>query len=225
MTMKPILTYFPTSWESVVAANLPPNYWAEMDDWLQPAYDHSTVYPRPEKIFEALNRTPPKKVRVVIVGQDPYHGPNQANGLAFSVNKGVRMPPSLRNIFKELSADLHIPIPEHGDLSAWADQGVLLLNQVLTVEHAKPASHNNMGWQTLTGAVLKHLANDPLPRVFVLWGSHAQKLSTLINSKNHLVLQAPHPSPLSAYRGFFGSRPFSATNEYLIRHDLPAISW
>ena len=173
------------------------------------------IYPKPSQIFAAFDHTPFDRVRVVILGQDPYHGPGQAHGLCFSVRPDVRPPPSLVNIFKELKSDLGIDRPEHGYLVSWADQGVLLLNSVLTVRDGEPGSHQGHGWERFTDRVI-HLLNDQKRGiVFVLWGSYAQKKGAFINSQKHLVLQGPHPSPLSASRGFFGSRPFSKINSYL----------
>ena len=184
-----------------------------------------TVYPPGSMIFNALNSTLFDNVKVVILGQDPYHGPNQAHGLCFSVNQGVSIPPSLQNIFKELHADLGIARPASGCLSHWADQGVLLLNAVLTVEAGKPASHEGKGWEQFTDAVVAKVNAQREHAVFLLWGSYAQKKGAIIDSKRHLVLKAPHPSPLSASRGFFGCRHFSRVNKYLLETGQIPIEW
>jgi uracil-DNA glycosylase len=183
------------------------------------------IYPKDDEIFEALRLTPVEHVKVVILGQDPYHDEGQAHGLCFSVKKGVKPPPSLVNIFKELQTDLGIPHPPHGCLNDWAQQGVLLLNTVLTVEHKKPASHAGKGWEYLTDTIIKKLSLEKTNLVYILWGNPAQRKSKLIDTNKHLILSSPHPSPLSCYRGFFGSKPFSKTNDYLINHGLVPIDW
>ena len=183
------------------------------------------IYPPPKRIFAALNTTPFDQVKVVILGQDPYHGPNQAHGLCFSVLPGVEVPPSLQNIFTEIETDLNIPRPAHGCLLPWARQGVLLLNAVLTVERARAGSHQGKGWEGFTDAVVDHLNREREGLVFLLWGSPAQTKGRLIDTRRHLVLKAPHPSPLSAYRGFFGCRHFSRTNAYLREHGQTEIDW
>jgi len=184
-----------------------------------------TIYPPGKLIFNALNSTPFNKVRVVILGQDPYHGPGQAHGLCFSVPKGVRPPPSLQNIFKELSADLGLPKPEHGCLQGWAEQGVLLLNAVLTVAYKQAGAHANKGWEQFTDCVIRVLSERREGLVFLLWGSYAQKKGQIIDENKHLVLKAVHPSPLSAHRGFLGCRHFSKTNNYLKAQHLGEIDW
>ncbi len=183
------------------------------------------IYPEEKALFQALKLTPFNQVKVVILGQDPYHGPNQAQGLCFSVPKGVKIPPSLANIYKELQDDLNITPAQHGDLSAWAKQGVLLLNSVLTVEQAKPGAHQNKGWEQFTDSIIRLLNQKTRPIVFVLWGAYAQKKATMIDSTKHLVIQSAHPSPLSAYRGFFGSKPYSQINGYLVKNQQMAIDW
>ncbi len=183
-----------------------------------------TVYPPQNAWFRALELTPLDKVKVVVLGQDPYHQPNQANGLAFSVHKGVRIPPSLQNIYKELHDDLGIPIPTHGDLMTWATQGVLLLNTTLTVEASRPASHAELGWGWFTDRVIEAVSAKEDPIVFMLWGAHARQKRALIDAR-HLVLTAPHPSPLSAHRGFFGCRHFSKANAFLARHGKTPIDY
>lgn len=191
------------------------------------AYGQTEVYPPRAQLFSAFDLTPPEAVRAVILGQDPYHEPGQAHGLAFSVQPGVKAPPSLVNIYKERESDLGIPPSPDGNLTAWAEQGVLLLNTVLTVERGKANSHKDFGWQEFTDAVIASLAGLPQPVAFVLWGSQAQKKAKAAADSPYprLILQAPHPSPLSAYRGFFGSRPFSRINEFLSAHGEPPIDW
>jgi uracil-DNA glycosylase len=183
------------------------------------------LYPRPSEWFAALNHTPLDGVRVVILGQDPYHGPDQAHGLAFSVQPGVRTPPSLVNIYKELDADLGIPPASHGHLAHWANQGVLLLNSVLTVEAGQAGSHQGRGWEGFTDAVIAAVDQRPEPAVFLLWGSHAQKKAAKVDADRHLILKAPHPSPLSAYTGFFGCRHFSQANAFLESRGMTPIEW
>lgn len=184
------------------------------------------IYPPSKQIFSALNTTPLADVKVVILGQDPYHGPNQANGLSFSVQKGIALPPSLRNIFHELHTDLGIPAPRHGDLTKWAKQGVLLLNSVLTVEAGQPTSHQKQGWEAFTDEVIDVLNEQRERVVFILWGAYAQRKGQRINRDRHLVLTAAHPSPLAANRGgFFGCKVFSKTNQYLKQHGIEPIDW
>ena len=182
-------------------------------------------YPPGSKIFSAFDRTPWDAVKVVIVGQDPYHGPGQANGLCFSVNPGVRLPPSLKNIFKEMQSDLGYEIPAHGDLSAWADQGVLLLNATLTVEARQAGSHQKRGWEEFTDAVIRKVSAEKEHVVFILWGAYAQRKQEMIDTDRHAIVASPHPSPFSADRGFFGSKPFSKTNAILSDWGLPPIDW
>jgi uracil-DNA glycosylase len=183
------------------------------------------IYPPPKRIFAALNTTPFDQVKVVVLGQDPYHGPNQAHGLCFSVMPGVRVPPSLENIFAEIERDVHIPRPDHGCLLPWARQGVLLLNATLTVQAHQAGSHQGKGWEGFTDAVVDHLNREREGLVFLLWGSPAQSKGKLIDTRRHLVLKAPHPSPLSAYRGFVGCAHFSRTNAYLREHGQAEIDW
>ncbi len=183
------------------------------------------IFPAGEKYFAALDRTPFDQVRVVILGQDPYHGAGQAHGLCFSVPVGVRPPPSLMNIFKELRADVAVESPNHGNLEAWADQGVLLLNSVLTVEEGRAASHQGRGWEQFTDAVIRCINDQREGVAFLLWGAYAQKKAAFVDRKRHFVLESPHPSPLSAHRGFLGSKPFSKINNFLKSRDLPEINW
>lgn len=190
-------------------------------------YAVNTVYPPRDRLFAAFSAVEPENVRVVILGQDPYHEPEQAHGLAFSVPAGVKHPPSLRNIFTELESDIGISRPESGDLTAWAEQGVLLLNTALTVEAGKAGSHKNLGWHAFTDCVVQAISELPQPVAFVLWGGHAQKKAAIAAASPYprLVLQAPHPSPLSSYRGFFGSAPFSKINGFLAENGEKAINW
>jgi len=198
----------------------------KLKEFLKHEYDAGKViYPPKPLYFQAMNLTPLEKVKVVILGQDPYHGPNQANGLCFSVSPGVRLPPSLQNIFKEMRDDIGKPIPEDGDLSKWAQQGVLLLNSVLTVEKEQAASHQGKGWEQFTDKIIS-VVNDRCQNVvFILWGAYAQKKAAFVDTKRHHVLQSVHPSPLSSHRGFFGSKPFSKTNAWLQSKNLKPIDW
>lgn len=183
------------------------------------------IYPAADNWFAAYDTTPFEAVKVVILGQDPYHGPGQAHGLCFSVPPGVAIPPSLGNIYRELESDLGIPPAKHGCLMHWAEQGVLLLNTTLTVEHGRAASHQKNGWETFTDKTIAALDARREGIVFILWGSHAQRKGAFIDARKHLVIQSPHPSPLSAHRGFFGSRPFSRANAWLVAHGQPPIDW
>ena len=188
-------------------------------------YDKKTIYPPKDYIFNALKLTSYKDTKVVIVGQDPYHGEHQAHGLSFSVQKGVKLPPSLQNIYKELESDLGIPPRTDGDLTGWAKQGVLMLNAVLTVEKDKAASHRNLGWEPMTDYIIKLLNKKDEPLVFILWGNFAKEKAKLITNPNHYIIISPHPSPFSAYSGFFGSKPFSKTNDFLISKKMQPIDW
>lgn len=188
-------------------------------------YEIKEIYPPKDYIFNALKLTSYENTKVVIVGQDPYHGKGEAHGLSFSVQKGVRVPPSLQNIYKELNDDLKIPPKDNGDLTEWAKQGVLLLNAVLTVEKNKAASHRNLGWEPMTDYIIKLLNLKNKPVVFILWGNFAKEKAKLITNHQHYIIMSPHPSPFSAYSGFFGSKPFSKTNEFLIKNGLVPIDW
>lgn len=183
------------------------------------------IYPQGKDVFNALNLTSPEDVKVVILGQDPYHGPGQAHGLAFSVQDGCPIPPSLRNMYQELSSDLGVEAPKSGNLTGWAKQGVLLLNAILTVEESEPLSHKNKGWEEITDKVIKTVSDSEQPCVFILWGSHAQKKEALIDQTKNLIIKNVHPSPLSAHRGFFGSKPFSAANTWLKSKGRSEIDW
>ena len=213
------------SWRQELAAEWDKSYFARLVDFVKSEYTTTTVYPPGGEIFAAFNATPFDKVKVVILGQDPYHDVNQANGLCFSVRDGVPFPPSLMNIFKEIHDDLGKPVPQSGDLSRWARQGVLLLNSTLTVRAHCAGSHQNKGWEQFTDEVILRLANDREHLVFILWGSYAIKKGAFINRMKHLVLTSPHPSPLSAYRGFFGNKHFSRANQYLVEHGIEPIDW
>ncbi len=214
------------SWKEKLIDEFNKDYMSSLKKFLKSEYDKKKIiYPPAPLYFEALNKTPYDKVKVVILGQDPYHGPNQAHGLCFSVTPEVKPPPSLVNIFKELKSDLGIETPKNGCLTGWAEQGVLLLNATLTVEHSKAGSHQKKGWEEFTDQILKKVNEKKEPVVFILWGSFAQKKGAFIDDKKHLVIKSPHPSPLSSYRGFFGSRPFSKTNDFLKENKKKVIDW
>lgn len=214
------------SWKARLGEELRQPYMRELREYLSSQLkNQKKIYPQPKEIFAALDHTPFEKVKVVILGQDPYHGPNQAHGLSFSVRPGVDIPPSLQNIYKEIETDLGIKRPNHGHLQYWADQGVLLLNATLTVEAGKAGSHQRKGWEQFTDKIIDLLNREREGIVFMLWGSYAQKKGEMIDRKKHLVLTAPHPSPLSAHRGFFGSRHFSRANEFLQKHGKAPIDW
>lgn len=212
------------SWASRLQDEFEKPYFKELQDFLSEEYSTQTIYPEMENIFSALNAVKFEDVKVVIIGQDPYHEPNQAHGLAFSVQDGVDIPPSLVNIFKEIESDLGIKTKKSGDLSRWAKQGVLLLNTSLTVRRGQANSHRGHGWENLTSKIISLLSEREDPVVFLLWGSNAQAFAPNIAAQ-HLVLKAPHPSPLSAYRGFFGCKHFSKTNEFLASHGKTEIDW
>ena len=214
-----------TDWNPVLRAEFEQPYWKELMGFVAAERAVHEVYPPHDEVFAALHLTPFADVRVVLLGQDPYHGPGQAHGLCFSVNDGVRLPPSLVNIFKELEADLGIAPSTHGNLRPWAQQGVLMLNTTLTVRAHQAASHQGRGWETFTDRVIGHVGAKTEHVVFVLWGSHARKKKALVDQTRHTILESPHPSPLSAHRGFFGSRPFSAVNAALARAGQPPIDW
>lgn len=203
------------SWDRLLADQFAAPYYKELREFLKGQYRDYKVYPSMYDIFNALKHTPYEQVRVVILGQDPYHQPGQAHGLCFSVKKGVQPPPSLKNIYKELQAELGIEPPDHGDLTSWAKQGVLLLNTVLTVRDSEPTSHRGKGWEQFTDHIIDLLNQRQEPMVFLLWGSHARAKKERITNPAHLVLEAPHPSPLSAHSGFFGCGHFKKTNEFL----------
>ena len=213
------------SWKTHLADEFGKDYFRQLTEFVRQEYRRTTVYPRGDHIFNAFNHCPFDKVKVVLLGQDPYHEPGQAHGLCFSVQEGNPFPPSLINIFKEIESDLGKPMPQSGDLTRWADQGVLLLNATLTVRAHAAGSHQNKGWETFTDAVIARLNADRNHIVYLLWGSYAQKKGAIINASRNLVLKSAHPSPLSAYRGFFGNRHFSQTNDYLIASGQTPIEW
>ena len=213
------------SWQKRLQPEFEKAYFAQLTDFVRREYAERTIYPPGRLIFNAFNLCPFDRVKVVLLGQDPYHGPGQAQGLCFSVNDGVRFPPSLVNIFKELQSDLGIAHPASGSLVRWAEQGVFLLNATLTVREHQAGSHQNMGWEQFTDAVIRLLAEEREHLVFILWGGYAQRKGAFIDRAKHLVIASPHPSPLSAYHGFFGTKPFSRTTDYLTAHGLSPIQW
>jgi uracil-DNA glycosylase len=214
------------SWKAQLADEFQAPYFIELRKKVRDAYEKGAhVFPAPQNIFQAFNLCPFDAVKVVILGQDPYHGKGQAMGLSFSVPDKTVVPPSLQNIYKELHTDLGVPVPKTGDLTHWAEQGVLLLNATLTVLEGRAGSHQGLGWETFTDAVIKKVSDEKENIVFILWGRYAQSKSALIDSTKHLILKAPHPSPLSAHAGFFGSKPFSQTNDYLKAHGKTPIDW
>lgn len=214
------------SWKKVLGVEFDKDYFKQLTTFVKSEYLSGTVYPPPKFIFRAFDLTPFDEVKVVILGQDPYHGAGQANGLCFAVNRGVRLPPSVQNIYKEISSDLGMP-PSYpdGDLEEWAKQGVLLLNATLTVSEKSPGSHQKKGWEEFTDAVIKTLSEKKERLVFILWGAYAQKKGAVIDESRHFVIRSPHPSPFSAYSGFFGSKPFSKCNAYLESIGEDIINW
>lgn len=214
-----------SDWQLLLKDELDKEYFVELLSFIESEYKTKKIFPKQEDVFRAFNITAVDKVKVVILGQDPYHGQNQANGLAFSVYKGCVIPPSLRNIFKELEDDVGCAVPSYGDLTKWAEDGVLLINSVLSVVESKPNSHQNIGWEKFTDCVVRTMSIMFENIVFILWGNSSQKKASFIDENKHLVLRAPHPSPLSCYRGFFGSKPFSKTNLYLKAHNKKEIDW
>ena len=214
------------SWKEVLHNEFEKEYFTRLTSFVKEEYTGPTpIYPPAKLIFNAFDHCPFNDVKVVILGQDPYHGAGQANGLCFSVNKGVAFPPSLMNIFKEIQSDIGTPIPQNGDLTRWSDLGVLLLNATLTVRASQAGSHQKRGWEEFTDAAIRELAERRENIVFILWGSYAQKKGAFIDRRRHLVLTSPHPSPLSAYQGFFGNHHFSKANEYLVQHGKKEIVW
>jgi len=218
-------TIIRNSWQDVLAEEFQKPYYRNLHEFLKEEYANQKIHPDMYHIFEALQITPYEDVKVVILGQDPYHGPNQAHGLSFSVQPGVKVPPSLQNIYKELQSDLGVPPVNHGYLESWAKQGVLLLNTVLTVREGQAYSHRGKGWERLTDKVIEKLNERQDPVVFILWGKPAQKKISMIDTSKHVIIKSVHPSPLSANRGFFGSQPFSKTNNALIALGKTPIDW
>lgn len=214
-----------TTWNEILAEEMQKDYYQELQAFVQKRRAEVRVFPDEKNVFNALELTPFESVKVVILGQDPYHGFGQAHGLSFSVQKGIPLPPSLKNIYKELQEDIGGELPTEGDLSHWAQQGVLLLNTVLTVEEGNANSHKGKGWERLTNQLIESLNELKHPVIFILWGKPAQDKEKLIINSNHVILKAPHPSPLSAYRGFFGSKPFSRVNDILIQQGQSPIRW
>ena len=213
------------SWKRQLQPEFEKDYFVRLADFVRDEYKATQIFPPGKLIFNAFNLCPFDKAKVVIIGQDPYHGPGQAHGLCFSVNDGIPFPPSLKNIFKEIQDDLGIPVPESGNLTRWANQGVLLLNATLTVRAHQAGSHQRKGWEEFTDAAIRALAGQREHLVFILWGAYAQKKGAFIDRNKHLVLASAHPSPLSAYNGFFGNRHFSRANEYLVSHGKEPVCW
>ena len=214
-----------TDWNPLLRSEFDKPYWKPLQDFVRTERAEHTVYPPDNDVFAAIHLTSHANTRVVILGQDPYHGPRQAHGLSFSVRRGVAVPPSLQNIYKELQSDLGIAPPRHGNLEHWAEQGVLLLNTTLTVRAGQAASHQGKGWEAFTDQVIRVVNDKSDPVVFILWGSHARKKKALIDGDRHVVVESAHPSPLSAHNGFFGSRPFSTTNAALTARSRQPIDW
>ena len=219
------MVHIGNDWDEILKDEWQKPYYLKLRDFLKNEYKNRTIYPNMNDIFNALKYTSFRDTKVVIIGQDPYHGEGQAHGLCFSVKEGVTPPPSLKNIYKELNTSLGCYIPNNGYLKKWAEQGVLLLNTVLTVRAHQANSHRGIGWEEFTDAAIKVLNAQDRPIVFILWGAPAQKKKVMLNNPKHLILEAPHPSPLSAYRGFFGSKPFSKINDFLISINKSPIDW
>ena len=212
-------------WQELLAPEFEKPYFAQLVDFVRNEYATQRIYPRGSNIFRAFDKCPFEKLKVVIIGQDPYHGEGQANGLCFSVNDGIPFPPSLQNIFQEISTDIGTPVPSTGNLDRWAEQGVLLLNATLTVRAHQAGSHQNKGWEEFTDAVIHRLTEERSHIVYILWGSYAQRKGAFIDASRNLILKSAHPSPLSAYRGFFGNKHFSKANDYLIATGQTPIDW
>ena len=213
------------TWDKILEQEYKKEYFKNIVEFINEEYKEKIVFPPKNRILRALNLTEYENVRVVILGQDPYHGEGEANGLAFAVSNGIKLPPSLKNIYKELYDDLGIPIANVGNLECWAKEGVLLLNAVLTVEKDKPASHKNIGWEQFTNAIIKKINEKEKPVVFILWGNFARSKKTLITNPKHYIIESPHPSPFAARNGFFGSKPFSKTNTFLKENGQKEIDW
>ena len=219
------MVHLNNDWDEILASEFQSDYYKKIRYWLKKEYAEQTIYPPMEDIFNALRYTPYHEVKAVLLGQDPYHGPGQAHGLCFSVKEGIAPPPSLKNIFQELESDLGFPPPQNGTLTKWAQQGVLMLNTTLTVRRGQANSHKNLGWTTFTDAIIRKLNERETPIVFLLWGGNARSKKPLITNPHHLILETVHPSPLSAYGGFFGCRHFSRCNEFLQTHGETPIDW
>lgn len=214
-----------TDWNPILRGEFDQAYWQELQAFVRTERSRATIYPPHDEVFAALHLTPYADTRVLILGQDPYHGAGQAHGLCFSVRRGVRVPPSLANIHRELHDDLGVPVPDHGNLEAWAERGVLLLNATLTVRAGQAGSHQGKGWETFTDQVIRAVNAKPEHVVFVLWGGYARRKKSLVDRDRHTIIESPHPSPLSAHQGFFGSRPFSRANDALVAHGQDPIDW
>ena len=223
--MKKLNLQLNSDWKTFLKKEIKSDDFKKIISELSAERKHHTIFPENEMIFNAFNQTNIDELKVVILGQDPYHGKGQAHGLSFSVPNGVKTPPSLRNIFKELKADLNLPIPQNGNLITWAEQGVLLLNSTLTVREKQPGSHLKIGWEEFTDSIIKKISDEKDGIIFLLWGAFAQKKEVLIDKKKHHILTAAHPSPFSAYRGFLGCKHFSKTNEILIKNNQEPINW
>lgn len=213
------------NWDTILSEEYQKEYFKKIVQYINKAYKERPIFPPKNNILRALSLTDYQDVKVVILGQDPYHGLGEANGLAFSVNDGIKLPPSLKNIYKELKEDLNIEISAKGDLTCWAKEGVLLLNTVLTVEKDRPASHKNLGWENFTDAIIKKINDKDTPVVFILWGNFARSKKALITNPKHLIIESSHPSPFSCNYGFFGSRPFSRTNKFLKENNIKEIDF
>ncbi len=219
------MVHIGNDWDTLLCSEFSKEYYLSLREFLKSEYSSKRIYPPMYDIFNALKYTSYANTRIVILGQDPYHGNGQAHGLCFSVKKGIKFPPSLKNIFKELNSELNVPEPESGELTGWAKQGVLLLNTTLTVREGSPQSHKGMGWEILTDKIISLINEKNTPVVFILWGSNARAKKALITNKNHLILECAHPSPLSAYNGFFGCNHFILANKFLNKHGLESIDW
>jgi uracil-DNA glycosylase len=223
--MSHLITNLKNDWANLLGKELQKPYYLELREFLKKEYSENTIYPNRNDIFNSLHFTPYQEVKVVLLGQDPYHGPNQAEGLSFSVKEDIPIPPSLRNMFKELQDDIGCPLPTEGSLVHWAEQGVLLLNTVLTVRKGEANSHRGKGWEQFTDQVINKLNDREKPVIFMLWGRQAQSKKRFIDTSRHFIIESPHPSPLSAHRGFFGSKPYSKANEFLKEMGEEEIDW
>jgi uracil-DNA glycosylase len=224
-TIKKVLKVISKSWDKILKEEYKKEYFKKLTMFFNHEYTNKIIYPEKINIFKSLKLTPYENIKIVILGQDPYHEENQAEGLAFSVKEGIRKPPSLKNIFKEMKEDININEPESGSLISWSREGVLLLNTILTVESKKPLSHKNKGWETFTNEIISQINNKETPIIFILWGKEAQKKKGLITNTKHLILESSHPSPFSAYKTFFGSKPFSRSNTFLIKNKINPVNF